>query len=530
MSGADGLPFESFERIATARNGVVCTSQPLASGAGLMMLKAGGNAIDAAIAAAAVLAVVEPAASHVGGDVFIVLYSVAEARAYALNGSGKAPREATHDRFPNGIPERGPLAAAVPGAVHGWCEASRRWGSLPLETVLEPAISLARDGFPLGYRLARELWVQRELLGRFPYSREQFLTVDAIPGAVLRQPGLARTLEAIAQEGPEGFYGGEVASEIARSVQEQGGLIDESDLAGHSSVVLEPIRTEYRGYEVLGQPPVSQGHILLQGLNIAEEFDLSGMGPLTGDSLHVLIEAKKLAFADRYRYLGDPDHSKIPMGWLLSKEYARERAGMIEMGRANAEPPAGERAAVGTDTTYLATADSAGNAVSWIQSVFHRFGSGVVAGSTGVLLNNRMSGFTLEQGRPNALAPGKRPAHTLNAYILMRDGRPWLVGGTPGANYQVQTNLQVITHMVDYGMNVAEANDAPWWGSEEGNHVRMEGRMPGRAVEELRARGHDVELIANWGGGRTVQLIQLEADGAMLASSDLRNEGHAAVW
>lgn len=527
---SEHLPFESFERIATARNGVVATSQPLASGAGLQVLQAGGNAIDAAIAAAAVLAVVEPAASHLGGDLFLIYHSAADGRSYALNGSGNAPRAATAELFPDGIPLRGALAATVPGAVHGWCEASLRWGSLPLADVLQPAIALARDGFGIGPGISRELGMLGDMLSQFPNSREQFLSGDTSTGAMLKQPYLARTLEAIAQEGEEGFYEGDVAREMVRAIQEEGGVMTEADLAEHTSIVLNPISTSYRGVTVLGQPPVSQGHILLQELNIAEQFDLGSMGALSADSLHVLIEAKKLAFADRLRYLGDPEHGRVPMEWLLSKEYARERAALVDMRRANPQPEAGRPNSSGTDTTYLAAMDSQGNAVSWIQSVFHRFGSGVVAGRTGVLLNNRMNGFTLEPGHPNSLAPGKKPAHTLNAYILLRDGQPYVVGGTPGADYQVQTNLQVITGLVDYGMNVAEANDAPWWASEQGNHVRIEGRVAENVVQELRARGHEVELIGAWQGGRTVQLIERLPDGMILASSDLRAQGHAAVW
>ncbi|MDQ3855731.1 MAG: gamma-glutamyltransferase [Chloroflexota bacterium] len=524
------LPFHSFQRIATGLSGAVCTSQPLASGAGLEMLRRGGNAFDAAIAAAAVLAVVEPMMSHLGGDVFMVVYPAREGRTWALNGSGNAPREATPDLYPNGMPEHGPLTAAVPGAVHGWCEASRRWGSLPLRDLLQPAIEYARDGFPLGPRTSSVLREMSPVLAQFPYSKEQFLSGDTQVGAVLKQPGLARTLEAVAEGGAEAFYTGEVAREIVRSVREQGGVFSEEDLAGHCSTVQPPISTSYRGYEVHGQPPVSQGHILLQELNLVEPFDLAAMGPLTPAVLHVLIEAKKLAFADRHRYLADPAHVEVPVEWLLSKEYARERAGLIDQERANPQPVAGSRHAEGTDTTYLAAADAEGNAVSWIQSVFGHFGSGVVAGHTGVLLNNRMRGFTLEPGHPNVVAPLKRPAHTLNAYLVLRDGRPWVIGGTPGADYQVQTNLQIITHLIDFGMNVAEANDAPWWASETGNRVVVEDRMPDGAVQGLRQLGHEVGTLAPWGGGRTVQLIQRAPGGVLLASSDVRAGGHAAVW
>lgn len=524
------LPFDSFERIATATRGAVCTSQPLASQAGLDMLKAGGNAIDAALAAAAVLAVVEPAASHLGGDVFLVFHSGAENRSWALNGSGAAPESATPDRFPDGIPMRGPLSVTVPGAVHGWCEASERWGSLPLSTVFEPAIHYARDGFPLGYRMSWQIAENRAVLAEYPYARKQFLSGDTSTGSMLRQPDLARTLETIAKHGSAAFYSGEIGREIARSVQEQGGLLSEADLEQHTSVVQEPLRVSYRGYDVLGQPPVSQGHTLLQQLNIVETFDLAAMGALSADAVHLLIEAKKLAFADRDHYLADPDHVEMPLARLLSKEYACERAGLIDMQRANPRPRAGDRSLSGSDTTYLTVVDAQGNAVSWIQSVFHRFGSGVVAGRTGVLLNNRLNGFTITPDHPNTLMPGKRPAHTLNAYIVLGNGRPWVVGGAPGGDYQVQTNLQVITGLIDFGMNIAETIDAPWWGSDDGNDLQMECRMPEKTLAGLRERGHQISLLDGWRGLRTVQLIQRLSNDAILASSDVRNEGHPAVW
>lgn len=494
------------------------------------MLKAGGNAIDAALAAAAVLAVVEPAASHLGGDVFIVFHSAQDDRAHSINGSGGAPQEATPQKFPNGIPLRGPLAVAVPGAVHGWCEASERWGELPLSDVLAPAIHYARDGFPLGHRMSWQIAENTDVLSHYPDSYAQFVAGDFSMGAILRQPNLAWTLEAIAEQGAAGFYTGDVAQELVRSVRDLGGLLSEEDLARHTSSVQEPLRTTYRGVDVLEQPPVSQGHTLLQELNIVETLPLADMGLLTADAIHVLIEAKKLAFADRNNYLSDPELNEVPLAWLLSKEYGRERAALIDVQRANAQPRAGVESNTGTDTTYLAAADGDGNAVSWIQSVFHRFGSGVVGGRTGVVLNNRMFGFTLEPNQANSLAPGKKPAHTLNAYILLKNGRPWVIGGAPGGDYQVQTNLQVITGIVDFELNIAEAIDMPWWGSNEGNVVQVESRIPESAIAGLRGRGHQVELLGGWQGMRTVQLIQMLDNGTILASSDVRNEGHPAVW
>lgn len=530
MTQSNQLGFHSFNRIAAANRGAVCTSHPLASQAGAEMIREGGNAIDAALAAAAVLAVVEPPASHLGGDVFLVAHVARDGKQYALNGSGNAPRAATLERYANGIPERGPLSVTVPGAVHGWCEASSRWGQLPLTHVLQPAIEYARDGFPVGRKLSIELETNRKLLSSYAPSASQYLAQGTEFGTTLKQPKLAATLEAIASGGAEAFYTGDIAREIVRALREQGGIFELEDLSEHATTVTEPLEISYRGVSVLGQPPVSQGHILLQELNIVENFPLQEWGPLAGNTLHVGIEAKKLAFADRSRYLGDPAYSEIPLEWLLSKEYGAKRAALIDMDKAQAYPSAGTLpASFGKDTTYLAAADSEGNAVSWIQSVFFRFGSGVVAGDTGVLLNNRMNGFVLDPDNPNALAPGKRPVHTLNAYLLMQDGHPWVIGGTPGANYQVQTNLQIISALVDHGLSIAEANDMPWWASETGNEVVIESRVPEDTISDLGSRGHEVRLTGPWSGGRTVQLIQLLPDGTLFACSDMRGEGHPAV-
>jgi len=524
------LPFHSFERISMGLRGVVCTSNPLASDAAMWALKDGGNAFDAALAAAAVLTVVEPQSSHLGGDVFLVAYVAKENKVYALNGSGRAPREIDISVFAGGIPERGPLAATIPGAVHGWCEVSRRWGKLPLKRVLQPAIEYARDGFPISVRLARSISTLASIISMSPYARQQFLSIDPKPGNILRQPALARTLEAIADQGVDGFYQGEIAKEMVRGIREQGGVFSEDDLREHDTIVVAPISTSYRGVKVLEQPPVSQGHILLEELNIVENFDLKSMGLLSADTLHVLIEAKKLAFADKARYLGDPEFSKIPVEELVSKEWGRRRAEEINLSRANPQPEFGHLGRSNTDTTYLAVADSEGNAVSWIQSIFFVFGSGVVAGNTGVLLNNRMNGFTIQSGHPNTLEPGKRPVHTLNAYILMKDDKPWIVGGTPGGDYQVQTNLQVISNLVDFDLNIAEANDAPWWASLEGNNIRVENRVRQDILAELEKKGHRIDVIGAWAGDRIVQLVQFGSNGALLGASDLRGEGYAAAW
>lgn len=517
--------------IVTASRGAIATSHPLASSAGLWVLREGGNFIDAGVAAAAVLNVVEPGNSHLGGDVFMLVYTRKEGQVTAINGSGAAPRLATPDRFPQGIPTRHISACTVPGEVDGWITALEKFGTWPLARVLEPAIYYAEEGFPVNPRLAQSLANNGHLFA----DRSDWLKVfwpQGYPpqvGEVLRQPDLARTLRKIAEGGREAFYLGEIAECISQTAEEQGGLLRKEDLTEHRTEVKAPLSTTYRGYQVFEQPPVSQGIILLEELNILENFDLPEVGPLSADGVHWMVEAKKLAFADRLAYLGDPQWVDIPLEELLSKEWAQQRAQLISKDRANPSPLPGKLK--DTDTTYLCVVDSEGNAVSFIQSIFHHFGSGVVVPGTGIILNNRLTGFSLDPHSPNFLQPRKRPIHTLNTYMVFNSSpfRLYLVGGTPGGDVQVQTNLQVLSCLLDGGMNVQESAEAPKWSHNQSNNIlTLEGRFSGKINKDLSERGHTIHLVGPWDHGSAVQIIMAHPEsGAYLCGSDPRCDGCA---
>jgi gamma-glutamyltranspeptidase/glutathione hydrolase len=524
-----------------ARNGIVAASQPLATSAGLGILQRGGSFADAAIATSAVLAVTEPYASQIGGDAFIIVYDAATGNTTALNGSGAAPHAAMPDCFPNGIPLRGLPAAAVPGLIDAWFTLHSRWGRLPIADLLAPAIAYAEDGYPAGYRTSRVFAEAQSWLAPFTLQAVTGGSQPA-PGGTVRQPDLAWTLRQIAEGGRDAFYIGPVAERILRYSNQHGGLFAAEDFAEHATQVSDPIRTDYRGYTVHGQPPVSQGHILLQELNLLEGFDLSALGHNSPAAIHLQVEAKKLAFADRAAYLGDPKFVDVPMETLLSKAYADRRRALIDPGRAGLHPTAGE---IQHDTTYFCVGDAAGNAVSFIQSVFWGFGCGVVADGTGVLFNNRMNGFSLDPASPNCLAPGKRTAHTLNAYLVTRQatdgGKPALafVGGTPGADVQVQSNLQAICNVIDFGLNPQEAIEAPRWqhgpvvgeDTQAAETLSIEDRLPIEVDWDLAARGHSVARIGPWAHSSSYQLFSVHPEtGAYLAGSDPRCDGHAAGY
>jgi len=528
--------FTTHRGVVVARNGVVAASQPLAVSAGLRVLQEGGTCVDAAIAVSSVLCVTEPYASQLGGDAFVIYYDAATRNTTALNGSGAAPAAAALDHFAGGIPIRGLEAASVPGLVDAWFRLHERHGSIPVAELLAPAIAYARGGFPAGYRYCRAFdeAPRTESAEWFRPMARELTGLDHLPspGESIRQPDLAWTLEQIALAGAEAFYEGVVAERIDRAMSRQGGLMSAADLALHATEIRDPLRSDYRGYTVHAQPPVSQGHILLQMLNIVEGMDVSSGGPLGPDAVHAMVEAKKLAFADRAAYLGDPAFVDVPMETLLSKGYAASRRAHIDPHRAMAVAQAGD---IPHDTTYFCVADRQGNAISFIQSVFHRFGCGVVAEGTGILLNNRMTGFSLDPACPNVLEPGKRTAHTLNAYVMTQGDRLAWVGGTPGGDVQVQSNLQVIRHLIDFGANPQQAIELPRWqhawtdGDSTGGLLEIEDRVPRETVEELRRRGHQVRTIAPWAHGSTYQLIQIDPDsGAYMAGSDPRADGHAA--
>jgi len=525
--------------VVVAKNGVVAASQPLAVSAGLSILLQGGNCIDAAIATSAVLVVTEPHCSHLGGDAFVIFYDAMSKNTTAFNASGAAPQAANLDLFRDGIPLRGLKAASVPGLVDCWFELHQRYASFSMESLLAPAITYAEQGFPASYEYAAVMRGAFESFptewGRLTLKSLTGLEVPPKPGETIRQPDLAWTLSQIADGGRDAFYDGPITERIIAFSQTHGGLFTREDFANHHTQVSKPIQTDYRGYTVHGQPPVSQGMILLEELNLLEGFDLKSMGWGTADTVHVMVEAKKLAFADRVAYLGDPAFVEVPLSELLSKKYAERRRQCMNLRHATGGVQAGN---LHHDTTYFCVADRDGNAVSFIQSIFHGFGCGVVAEGTGVLFNNRMNGFFLDPASPNSLAPGKRPAHTLNAYIITRGDQLAWVGGTPGGDVQVQSNFQVICNLIDFHMNPQEAIEAPRWqhspaffppDSADTGLLEMEDRFPEETYRKLAARGHRVRTIGPWGHGSRYQLIAYDPKAATyFTGSDPRCEGHAA--
>lgn len=514
--------------LRVARAAMVASANAVASSVGLDVLRRGGHAVDAAVAMGAALAVLEPHNSHLGGDVFIQCWDARTRRVHALNGSGAAPAGATPEAMGPEIPLRGIRAVAVPGAVDGWLTALATWGTLSPDEVLAPAIGLAEDGCALPGWHVQRLKDHRALWDEFPEAGAALCPADLRPGATRFQPALARTLRQIAGGGRAAFYDGEFAEKLVAYSQQNGGFFSKADLQDHRSLLLEPISTTYRDVTVTEQPPVSQGHILLQMLNILEGFE-PGHDSEGAAFIHQMAEAKKLAFADRMAYMGDVPET--PLDILLSKDYAARQRTRIDLDAAASGYGPGQLAdgACGSDTTSLCVVDSDGNAVSLIQSVFHGYGSGVVVPGTGVLLNNRMTGFSLDPHSPNVLRPGKRPMHTLNTWMLLRDGDLWAVGGTPGADVQVQTNAQVIVQLVDGGRNPQEAIESPKWHvAPEGPGLVVEDRLPPDTRDDLRRRGHDLTVNGPWSGSCASQVIARDLEtGALLGASDPRVEGLA---
>lgn len=533
--------------VVVARNGMVAASQPLAVSAGLRVLEDGGGFVDAAITVSSVLAVTEPYSSHLGGDAFVIVYEAASGRTVAYNASGAAPAAATIDRFPQGIPDRGISAASVPGLVDCWFTLHSHFGTIPVSQLLEPAIEYAANGFPAGFRHTRVFRDNHKLLDSYPDTNAALNGCtkynEIRPGRDVVQPDLAWTLEQIANGGRDAFYQAEITDRILEYSGRNGGLFSSDDFANHHTQVLDPIKADYRGFTVHGQPPVSQGHILLQQLNILEGYDMAALGHNSADAIHVQVEAKKLAFADRRAYLGDPSFVTVPMRTLLSKAYAEARRENVSMSRAATSVSAG---AIDHDTTYFCVVDAAGNAISFIQSVFWVFGSAAVAPGTGILFNNRMTGFSLDPSSPNVLSPGKRTAHTLNAYLVTHTSddslpeRLAFVGGTPGGDIQVQSNMQVVCNVIDHGMNPQEAVEAARWqhggsvgapGEAGAEVLAIEDRVDPLVRDELTARGHNVAPLGAWAHGSSYQLIVVDpVTGAYMAGSDPRCDGHAAGY
>jgi gamma-glutamyltranspeptidase len=525
---------------------MVVSPHALASQAGVEALKAGGSAVDAAIAASAVLSVVYPHMTSVGGDAFWLIHDGEPGAARALSAAGRAASGATIDWFRSRghaeIPLRGILPATVtaPGAVDGWCEAHAAHGRLPLRQVLDAAIGYARDGFPVTARLAHAIARAQALLGECPEAAVIFLPGGAPPrtGQRLSNPDLALTLERIAADGRAGFYEGETARELVRHSRAHGGFLEEPDLGRQRAAWGAPISTRYRGVTIVETPPPTQGVSVLQMLNLIEPFELARLEYLGADHVHLLVQAKMIAFHDRDRLLADPEFVPVPLDLLLSRDHADRRRRLIDRERALAWDRVPSWGSLAGDTVSVSAVDAAGGAASLIQSVYGAFGSGIVAGRTGIVLQNRGAYFSLDPGHPNRLQPGKRPLHTLMASLAFRDGRLWQVFGCMGADGQPQIHLQVYTAMIDFGLDIQQAVEAPRWLSgrfvlgEPRDLLNLEGRFPEPTVVELIRRGH---LVNRWGpwnelAGHAHGITVDPSTGALAGGADPRSDGAAAGY
>ena len=529
--------FDSRRSTVHARRGMVATSQPLAAIAGLRMLMEGGNAVDGAVAAAAVLSVVEPFYTGVGGDLFALVWMDKEKRVLALNASGPAPGAASIDELKNRglteVPSFSPYAVTIPGTVDGWNTLLHTCGSMPLAHVLAPAIEYAEEGYPVS-DIISWLWAGgMTQLSRHPSGAELMINGRAPRhGEVVRLPELARTLRTIAEGGPEAFYKGELAEKIATFVQDQGGWLSSNDLAAHTSTWDEPISTDYRGVTCWECPPNNHGLSALLALNIAEGFDIKGMGFQTPDTYHHLIEAMRLSFADALRYIADPRRALVPTGELLSKSYAEKRRLNVQGDRALTHIPPGNVIA-GSDTVYVSCVDGQGNACSLINSLYDRFGTGLVVPGTGIALHNRGALFSLDPTHPNALEPGKRPYHTIMPAMATQNGELWLSFGVMGMFQQPQGHLQLLVNMVDFGLDPQAALNPLRFSVQLSGGVALEEGLPQSTFEELKKRGHTVRLVEGYdryifGGG---QIIQRDMDtGALRGGSEPRKDGCAIGW
>ncbi|MCH7733432.1 MAG: gamma-glutamyltransferase [Candidatus Marinimicrobia bacterium] len=538
-----GLPFATRSEVI-ARNGMAATSQPLATQVALDILKAGGNAIDAAVAANAVLGLVEPTGNGIGGDLFAIIWDAPSQKLYGLNASGRSPQSLTLKYFSDHgytrIPSRGPLPVSVPGCVDGWFEMHKRFGKLSMQKILQPAIDYAETGFPVTELIAYYMEKSVPILKEFPGFAETFMPNGHAPkkGEIFKNPRLAKTLKKIARGGRDAFYKGEIAQTIAEYILEQGGFLTYEDLASHTSEWVEPVSTNYRGYDVWELPPNGQGIAALQILNILEEYDIKSMGFGSAEYIHTFVEAKKLAFEDRSKYYADPAFNQIPVEHLISKDYADERRKLIDPNRAalTYEPGNLEDG----DTIYLTVADKDGNMVSLIQSNYRGMGSGMTPGDLGFILQDRGELFSLEEGHFNVFEPDKRPFHTIIPAFVTKDGKPFMSFGVMGGAMQPQGHVQILVNIMDFGMNLQEAGDAPrirHTGSSQptgesmidGGIVNLESGFSSDVIEALQQKGHKVQVTKGGFGGYQAILWDSE-QGVYYGASESRKDGQAAGY
>jgi gamma-glutamyltranspeptidase/glutathione hydrolase len=528
-----------------AQNGMVATSHPLATQIGIDILKQGGNAIDAAIAANAALGLMKPTGSGIGGDLFAIIWDAKTQKLYGLNASGRSPKDLTLDYFKQEkitkIPSHGPLPVSIPGCVDGWSELNSRFGSMSLEEILKPSIAYAEEGFPvtelIGYYLERSIRYYEQK--GFPNIKETYYQNGKIPskGSIYKNPLLAETYRKIASGGRDAFYEGEIAKVISTFIQDQGGFLSYDDLKTHKSEWVEPVSVNYRGYDVWELPPNGQGIAALQMLNILEGYDFSSIGFGSPEHIHLFVEAKKLAFEDRAKYYADMDFANVPVEELISDGYAAERRKLINENRAG-KYAAGELSA--GETIYLTTADKEGNMVSLIQSNYRGMGSGMVPPQLGFMLQDRGELFSLNENDYNVYEPGKRPFHTIIPAFITKDGQPFMSFGVMGGDFQPQGHVQIVMNMVDFGMNLQEAGDAPRIDhsgtssptgekAEDTGEIHLESGFGYETIRTLMGKGHKVGYIRGAYGGYQAIMYDSET-GVYYGASESRKDGMAAGY
>ncbi|MFT5476303.1 MAG: gamma-glutamyltranspeptidase/glutathione hydrolase [Planctomycetota bacterium] len=540
-----GRPFATRSEVI-AKHGMAATSQPLATQVALDILKQGGSAVDAAIAANAMLGLVEPTGNGLGGDLFAIVWDEEAQRLFGLNASGRSPASLTIEEFQKraleSVPKRGPLPVSVPGCADGWFELHGKFGKLSMEQVLAPAIRYAREGAPITELIAYYWAKNAEKLAKYDGFSETFMPDGHVlaKGELFRNPRLANTLELLAKEGRDAFYKGEIAGRIADYMKRQGGFLTREDLAAHTSQWVEPVSTSYRGYDVWELPPNGQGIAALQMLNVLEAYDLRSMGFMSAEFVHTFVEAKKLAFEDRARSYADPDFFDVPLTRLLSKEYAAKRRALIDPQHAAKSFPSGNPALEEGDTIYLTVADAAGNMVSLIQSNYRGMGSGMTPDGLGFILQNRGELFDLQPGRANSYAPRKRPFHTIIPAFITKDGKPLVSFGVMGGATQPQAHVLIVVNLIDFDMNLQEAGDAPralHRGSSQptgevmsdGGVVLLESGHEWPAVRGLLERGHKVQWdLGSYGGYQAIR--RDAAHGVWIGASESRKDGQAAGY
>jgi gamma-glutamyltranspeptidase/glutathione hydrolase len=533
--------------VVVASHGMVATSHPLAAQIGLDILKRGGNAVDAAIATNAALGLMEPMSCGIGGDLFAIVWDAKSQKLYGLNASGRSPYAANREYFAakgmKEIPTSGPLSWSIPGCVDGWAELNKRFGKLKLKEILRPTIKYAEDGFPVTEVIGGYWSSAENTLNADPDTASTYLLDGHAPneGELFKNPRLAKTYKEIAKGGRDAYYRGRIAKEIVECSKAHGGLFAMKDFKDHTSTWVEPVSTNYRGYDVWEIPPPSQGISVLQMLNLLEAFDLKSMGPRSADYWHLFLEAKKLAYADRAHFYADPEFAKVPVEELISKAYADVRRKLIDPMKAMTKIDHGDPKLGRADTVYLTVVDKDRNCCSLIQSNYNGFGSGLAAGKLGFALQNRGCLFALDPKHTNTLEPHRRPFHTIIPAFVTKDGKPWFCFGVMGGDMQPQGHVQVLVNLIDFGMNVQEAGEALRMehvgsatptgrkGDANGGTVNVENGFPAAMLEELTRRGHHLKVGGKNGGGYQGILID-PLTGVLFGGSEARKDGCAVGY